>query len=636
MFRLTPLNALLLSVCLGLAGCGGNDTSQPTSNSPTPVSAPSQDTGSSGNNNNDGTGDSTSNGGDNNNNAGTGDNANSDTPDDNTSETDPTFATAISTSRFLQQATFGTRPQDLDALTGKSASNWFKAQLKVPPSLIMPVVSEFTPPPTAEDDFNALYIESTSVAFWRHAIAGEDQLRQRMAFALSELLVVSNAGGEELTDIPEAVASYQDILIQHAFGNYRELLEAVTYSPAMGFYLTYMGNLKGDEVTGRMPDENYARELLQLFTIGVVTLNPDGTEQKDDNGATKELYTNQDITGLARVFTGLDMDYDTSDAQEINEFALPMAVYPENHSEKSKTFLGTTIAAGTGPKASVTQALDHIFAHPNVPPFVSKQLIQRLVTSNPSPAYVARVSAAFSSGQATLPDGSAVGDGRRGDLTATLAAILFDPEARAAATERGGKIREPIVRFTQWARAFSVKNITPEYQEMLWDTRDASMLGQHPYRSPSVFNFFRPGYTAPGSLSAASDMMAPELQITNASTITGYANFMTYYITGLQQEVDVEDLQASYDEENIPLNAENAVESFLASYDAEQALAGNPDALIERLDLLLCAGQLSATSKQEIKQILQTVAQNDEAEPLRLVHLAVLLVMTSPDYLVQK
>ncbi|TMP38154.1 DUF1800 domain-containing protein [Pseudoalteromonas rubra] len=631
MFRLTPLNILLLSLCMSLTGCGGSDGNQNTLNSPAPSlpdsgSSGSDDTGTGNQNNNNG----------NNDNSGNNDGSIGDTPDDDSPLADQTFATPVSTSRFLQQATFGARPEDLTSLTGKSASDWFTAQLQLSPSLIMPVVSEFTPPPTAEDDFNALYIESTSVAFWRNAIAGEDQLRQRMAFALSEILVVSNAGGEELTDIPEAVASYQDILIQHAFGNYRELLEAVTYSPAMGFYLTYMGNLKGDEVTGRMPDENYARELLQLFTVGIVALNQDGTPQQDQSGAIKELYTNQDITGLARVFTGLDMDYETSEETEVNEFALPMAVYPQNHSEKSKRFLGTTIAAGTGPKASVTQALDHIFAHPNVPPFVSKQLIQRLVMSNPSPDYVARVASAFGSGRATLPDGTTVGDGRRGDLTATLAAILFDSEARADAGVHGGKIREPILRFTQWARAFAIKNITPEYQEMLWDTRDASMLGQHPYRSPSVFNFFRPGYTAPGSVSASNGMVAPELQITNASTITGYANFMTYYITGLQQEVDVEDLQAVYDEENIPLNAENAVESFLASYDAEQALASDPDALINRLDLLLCAGQLSATSKQQIKQILQTVAQNDEAEPVRLVHLAILLVMTSPDYLVQK
>ncbi|ALU42398.1 DUF1800 domain-containing protein [Pseudoalteromonas rubra] len=627
MFRLTPLNILLLSVCLSLTGCGGSDANPNNTNNTNNPTTPQPEPDISG--------------GDTNNNSG-GDNSEPDdggadeTPDDNTSEINPPFATALTTSRFLQQATFGARPQDLDALTGKSASDWFKAQLKLPPSLIMPVVSKFTPPPTAEDDFNALYIESTSVAFWRNAIAGEDQLRQRMAFALSELLVVSNAGGEELTDIPEAVASYQDILIQHAFGNYRELLEAVTYAPAMGFYLTYMGNLKGDEATGRMPDENYARELLQLFTVGVVALNPDGTEQQDEHGATKELYNNQDITGLARVFTGLDMNYDMSEELEINEFALPMTVYPENHSEKSKTFLGTTIAAGTGPKASVTQALDHIFAHPNLPPFVAKQLIQRLVTSNPSPGYVTRVGTAFSNGRTTLPDGTSVGDGRRGDLTATLAAILFDPDARANATERGGKIREPILRFTQWARAFAVKNITPEYQEMLWDTRDASMLGQHPYRSPSVFNFFRPGYVAPGSVSAANGMVAPELQITNASTITGYANFMTYYITGLQQEVDVEELQVIYDEENIPLNAQNAAESFLASYDTELALTADLGALIDRLDLLLCAGQLSATSKQSIQDILQTVTQNDDAEPLRIVHQAILLVMTSPDYLVQK
>ena len=641
MTKLIQLKYLCVLICLSLTGCGSGG-SESTNQAPEQVVDNSS--GSSSNNDSDDNSgqDSTDNSSDDSGSDNDSDDQDADdnTGDDTSEEGDLTFATATSTSRFIQHATFGATPTDITNLTGQSASKWFKDQLQLPPSLKLPVVNEYAPTEINEgdedDEFDLLHVGSTTIAFWRHAISADDQLRQRMAFALSEILVVSNAGGEELTDIPEAVSSYQDILINHAFGNYRTLLEAVTYSPSMGFYLTYMGNMKGDAATGRVPDENYARELLQLFTLGVVALNQDGTEQIDDDGKQIELYSNEDITGLARVFTGLDLDHDTAEETQNHEFAIPMAIYPELHSEKEKSFLGTQIAAGTGAQASITQALDHIFNHLNMPPFVSKQLIQRLVSSNPSTEYVTRVATAFSQGQFTLPDGSNVGDKQRGDLTATLAAILFDPEATGEPSTSSGKIREPILRFTQWARAFEIENVTPEFQEMLWDTSPASMLSQHPYRSKSVFNFFRPGYAAPGTETAANGLVAPELQITNATSIPGYTNFMTFYIAGLQGDVDVEELQADFDDNNIRLDARNAVNSFFTDYDKELALANDVDALLTHLNLLLSAEQLSAKTLEDIKPIISIIEEDDEEGYLLRVKLAILLVMTSPDYLVQK
>lgn len=551
----------------------------------------------------------------------------------------PAFASTQSTARFLTQATFGPSLSDINALTGTEASAWFLRQIQEEPSYLLPVVDELMN--LDDDDEGApLAGEATTFGFWRSAIAGADQLRQRMAFALSEILVVSNGGGELLTDVPEAVAYYQDRLIEHALGNYRDLLEDVTYSPAMGYYLTYMGSEKGDPVTGRMPDENYARELMQLFTIGVVELNADGTPRLDAAGQPIETYDNSDVTGLARVFTGLDVDPEYFFADEDEGlplgYAFPMAVYTERHSALEKAFLNTVIPENTPAGQSITLALDHIFAHPNVAPFVSRQLIQRLVSSNPTPAYTARVAAAFEAGSYRLPSGARVGDGRRGDLAATAAAILFDAEARTLAGVEGGKIREPILRFTHWARAFQVREVTPEYRDTLWDTSSPLDLGQHPYRAPSVFNFFRPGHIAQGSLTGERGLNAPELQIVNASTVPGFANFMFDFIFFEGEDVDVEELQEFFDEDGYPLDANRARDSFDPDYSAEAALADSPAALVDRLDLLLTYGTLSPDTRAQIVELLEQLPAEEPWERVDVARFAVFMMMTSPDYLVQR
>lgn len=538
--------------------------------------------------------------------------------------------------RFLSQATFGATQNDISQLTDKGLSTWYQQQLKHEPSYLLPVLSEMTALSTADDEITRLELEATTIGFWRHAIKGNDQLRQRVAFALSQILVVSNGGGNVLTDVPSAVAYYQDLLIKHAFGNYRDLLEDVTYSPAMGQYLTYRGSKKGNPKTGRMPDENYARELLQLFTLGVIALNPDGTPRLDANQQQIETYSNADITGLARVFTGLNIDKTLNEQSRSAAFSAPMTTNERSHSSLEKNFLNQSIDANTNANESIKQALDIIFAHPNIAPFISTQLIQRLVTSNPSPAYVTRVSKAFESGIFQLPNGDNVGDSRRGDLSATIAAILFDNEARNEQGNKDGKIREPIIRFAHWARAFNVHHVTAEFQRILWDTTGPSSLMQHPYRAPSVFNFYRPGYIAPGTLTGAQGLKAPELQITNASSVAGYSNFMTHFIFLNNEQFDIEEINQFFAKKKININTSQALESFVANYQREITLLDDPQALLSHLDVLLTHGKLSNSTKQHIIDVLTPLNKSSEQEKRYQVQIAILMIMTSPDYLIQQ
>ena len=388
------------------------------------------------------------------------------------------FASEASTSRFLSQATFGATQSDLSTLVGTSVSDWLLQQFSEEPSDYLAALDGYQ----AQLPFlilNPWNRQATTFAFWRHSITGDDQLRQRMVYALSQILVISNAGGDALTDYPEAVAYHQSVLTEFGFGNYRNLLEAMTYSPGMGFYLTYMGNQKEDPETGRQPDENYAREILQLFTMGLVALNDDGTLAGgvNDPDSSVELYDNHDITGLAKVFTGLDRRVSRAETKNnpeapevLNSWREPMVVYPAKHAQNEKTFLGLTIPENTNALDSITLALDQLMSVASVGPFLSRQLIQRFTTSNPSPAYISRVTQVFNDGRYTLPNGIAIGGGLRGDLKATIAAILLDREnLEPEAPNTFGKLREPVLRFTQWARAFSAGTVTPEYTLELYD-----------------------------------------------------------------------------------------------------------------------------------------------------------------------
>ena len=533
-------------------------------------------------------------------------------------------------SRLLTQATFGPSSADIQAMKGKNLSGWLKNEFEQPPSYTSPLIMQYR-----QLGLN----DSAAMAFWKNAIGAEDQLRQRMSFALSQIFVISDFNGNLLYDYPLAVGYYQDILTRYAFGNYRDLLEAVTYSPAMGFYLTYMGSEKGDQQTGRMPDENYAREVLQLFTIGLVKLNIDGTETTDQQGNPIETYDNKDITGLAKVFTGLNLNEDGLDDEDEEDndnpaFAMPMQTFSDSHSSLEKTFLGQTIPANTSAQESISQALDIIFNHANVAPFISKQLIQRFVTSNPSPDYIKRVATAFETGSFTLADGSSVGDAKRGNLKATIAAVLSDQQARSEnKTINFGKVTEPVLRFTHWARAFNMTNITPEYMISLWDTSSADTLGQHPYRSPSVFNFYRPGYTAPGTLTGQAGLTMPEMQIINATTIPGYINFISFFINReMDSDEYIEEFAEFVSTDELTLNPENAAKSFYSDYQPEMLLAHDASLLVEHLNLLLTYNRLGEISKQRIIDAINEVPVADKSHR---VEIAILMMMTSPEFIVQ-
>ncbi len=559
------------------------------------------------------------------------------------------FSTPESTVRFLSQASFGATPQQIDDLVGSSVSAWLKAQFAAEPSDYIATLQGYQ----TELDFlllNPWNRQATTFAFWRHSIGGGDQLRQRMAFALSQILVISNADDDLLTDYPEAVAYHQALLTEFAFGSYRDLLEAVTYSPGMGFYLTYRGNQKADPETGRQPDENYAREILQLFTTGLIDLNDDGTPAYPQGGDNTpvELYDNDDITGLARVFTGLDLNItreeyfsDPESEAVLTSFRSPMVVYPEYHSTAEKTFLGLTIPENTPAEDSITLALDHLMGIASVGPFLSRQLIQRFTTSDPSPDYTARVTRTFNEGRFTLPDGSVVGSGRRGDLKATLCAVLLDQEnLRPENVDTYGKLREPVLRFTQWARAFNVATLTPEYTLELYDLSSQAFysqnLGQHPFRAASVFNFYRPGYVAPVTESGAAGMTVPELQITNAATIPAYLNFITYFATGGTRTADLSIYREISGLTGVEFEPELARASFVPDYSYEETLADDLPALFDHLNVLLASSALDEDTVAAFIELVEGVpsdAGDDEWRRVR-VGLAVTLVMTATDYLI--
>ena len=518
-------------------------------------------------------------------------------------QADPPAApiSAAEAARFLQQAQFSSSDADIAAVRSQGYARWLDAQMQAPShtSGWDWLVEQGYQQESLR--FNGGYADHM---MWNQLIAAPDAVRKRVALAWSEIMVVSGNGIDGYWP-SFAMAAYWDLLNQHAFGNFRELLQAITLNPAMGAYLNTRGNKKAN-ASGRVPDENYAREVMQLFTIGLYELNPDGTLR---GGQPQETYGPADVSQLAQVFTGYDLDaasgaYKTDPAP----FRRPMKLNPAQHAGDSVTVLGRSIAAGDG-TARLRQALDILFEHPNVGPFIGRQLIQRLVTSAPSPAYVGRVAAAFNDN----------GAGVRGDLRAVTRAVLLDPEARQDPKLNGpawGKLREPMIRFVQWARSFGATSSDGKW--ILWDLSDPSTaLGQSPLRSPSVFNFFRPGYVPPGTALAERGQPAPEFQLTNENSVAGYLN----YIQGA-----------------IAWGAWGSKTSkvWVERYTREMALVQDAAALVERLNLLLAAGQLSPATVATIRDAIATLKPDSDWGRNQRVWSAIALVMACPEYLVQK
>jgi uncharacterized protein (DUF1800 family) len=506
--------------------------------------------------------------------------------------------TAPEASRFLAQASMGATREQIVRVQTIGYSAWLDEQMALPASgtrwdwLVA----------GGHSILDKKFSESGADACqWAKLISAPDTLRQRVTLALSEIAVTSisgfSGGWESFSG-----AAYLDMLEANAFGNYRTLLQQISTSAAMGEYLTFRNNAKFNTRTGALPDENYAREIMQLFTIGLVQLNLDGTP-KLTGGVAQETYNLDDITGLARVFTGWNYDLAGGNTDTPDFKRRPMIQTATRHETGEKKFLGTTIAAGTDGVASLSQALDAIFAHANVGPFIGRQLIQRLVCSNPSPAYVARVAAVFNN------DGA----GAKGNLKAVVKAILLDTEARSAAglTAVGfGKLREPILRFTAWARAF--KAASPGNLWAIGNTSDpATRLGQSPLRSGSVFNFFRPGYVPPNTAIGSAGMVAPEFQITNESTVVGYVNYMQNAIS-------------------------RGIGDVKADYTALLPMADTAQVLLDELNLVLAAGQLSAATMTMIVTAVDSMAKGTDTARLNRIYAALVLVMASPEFIVQK
>ncbi|WP_348012527.1 DUF1800 family protein [Roseateles sp.] len=447
-------------------------------------------------------------------------------------------------------------------------------------------------------DANRYSFAGLDNSLWRKLMSAPDTLRQRVVLALSEIFVIS-MNGLPVQWRGLMGAAYLDLLEQHAFGNYRALLEAVTLSPGMGVYLNMRGNQKEDTKTGRVPDENYAREVMQLLTIGLVQLNADGSPKLGSDGKPADTYTLTNITDLARVFAG--WDYDGASATDPAYVKKPMVNNPARFATGAKKVLGVDIPATADGPAAMKTALDTLANHANVGPFLGRQLIQRLVASHPSPAYVARVAAVWANN----------GAGVRGDLKAVVRAALLDPEARTVSTApSAGKLREPVLRLVQWARSFNAASPTGVWN--IGDTSNpATRLGQSPLRSGSVFNFFRPGYVPPGATLGTNAVTAPEFQLCNESAVAGYLNFLQTAIASGVGEVK-------------------------ASYAAELAPVADPPALVANLALRLGGGGISAATESAIATAIATIAATTDAGKLNRVYAAILMLMAGPEYLVQK
>lgn len=544
-------------------------------------------------------------------------------------------------SRFLRQATFGATREYIEGLIAKGYPTWIEEQFAKP--LVSHVETTKADPSYIDD-----YFGPTVYSFWKQIFEGEDQLRQRVTFALSQIYVVSQAN-KVVGNHPCGVSSYLDMLNRNAFGNWRDLLRDVTLHPAMGEYLSMRESAKSDPVLQTQPDENYAREVLQLFSIGLFMLNVDGTPMLDANGKRMPTFNEDTVKGFAKALSGwtyagldqsnpyrfynsglYDPDRVINTARLCPAWSTPMAPWLTDymsadssrklpgpaHDTSAKELLSyagapySFLPAGQSPQADLENLIDNVFYHPNVGPFIGRQMIQRLVTSNPSPAYVARVASKFNDN----------GSGVRGDMKAVVRAVLLDNDARSLAVASApgfGKLTEPAIRFVQFHRAFSGHRLSGRYNNINLPPQ----LGQYPINAPSVFNFYHPDFAPAGPL-AQNKLVGPEFEITTASALASYASFTQYGM-----------VRGYY------VGNPDPPSHIVVDQSRYLALTSSPAALIDELDLLLAAGGLNPVTKAQIAAAVAKVNTSSNSGwgvVEERLFMTLWLIINSPDYLVQK
>ncbi|MEM7277451.1 MAG: DUF1800 domain-containing protein [Pseudomonadota bacterium] len=510
--------------------------------------------------------------------------------------------------RFAGQASFGIPYEELEALARSGRSNWIDAQFALPASLHKPLIDDFVQRREAgefaqfEEDIEYL-IYFRRLAWWHQTITGNDLLRQRVAFALSEILVVSDNTDALLVD-PYALSTYYDTLQTHAFGNFRDLLRDVSLHPSMGVFLSHINNARSNPAANTFPDENYAREVMQLFSIGLFELNIDGSPVTDADGRPVPTYDNDDIREFAKIFTGLSFGGQNSFfGRRFGDFKVPMQMFEDAHEPGEKRLLrGQVVPAGQSGLEDIEAAIDNLFNHPNVGPFIGKQLIQRLVTSNPSPAYVERVARAFN-GETS---------GVRGDMRAVIRAILLDPEASADSNPASnfGKLREPVVVYTRILRQFGAESADGFIANLGFFLQGVTR--QHPLSSPSVFNFFLPSHSPPGAI-ADANLVAPEFQIATSTTVISTANLFDAILFG-----------------DFATDAPEPFATVTLNLDPYLAVADDTEALLDRLDVVLTEGTVSTETRTAVANAID--ASND---PSLRVRMAIYLYLISPDHAVR-
>jgi endo-chitodextinase len=515
----------------------------------------------------------------------------------------PTATAPDDGARLLLQATFGPTAADVTRVRQLGVNGWLDEQFAMPLTYshlkYMRDVQTITGMEAQE--------QHAYEAIWQNYLFGADQLRARVAFALSEIVVISNIAPDQN---PWALASWMDMLYRNAFGNYRTLLGDATLHPAMGYFLNMLGNDREFPEEGNHPNENYAREVEQLFSIGLVKLNTDGTPVKDAQGKTTPTYDQSVVEGFARVFTGWNFAGNNTASDDDfywpnEDWINPMVAWPAHHEAGTKQLLdGVVLPAGQTPQKDLKDALDLVFNHPNVGPFVSRRLIQFLVTSNPSPQYVGRVAAAFNNN----------GGGVRGDLKAVVRAVLTDTEARdlaLAAQPTYGKLREPVIRFTHLMRATGARAANGR-NSVWWLDSPEDGLGQSPLLAPSVFNFFSPFYTKSGAIAQAG-LVAPEFQIHTETQVVGNANFHSSVLW------------------NRGFGFADA--GWLAMDLAPwTSIAGNAGTLVDQLNLVFTANSMTAATRATLAKAVNAIPSGDRAERVRA---ALTLLMVTPDFVVQ-